>query len=210
MEKKKSDLLLRFDQWSSWCRRLVRKKWERVLAGKATRGWFDVHYLEDYEVRVQSPGVSTQSVMSTVVIRSNLMGHQRTDHGYRKWFRRGERKSAGRTRRPSTFKCTWYLARTPCRHRPHSVPCPFGSFLSDWWRQPDFEDRKRARQKLPSLMAENRNSCMKCAHLSPTPGFFAPFYYCQCLCPYGQRCSDTNDGLFERRVDSVYNVHLHI
>ena len=26
----------------------------------------------------------------------------------------------------------------------------------------------------------------------------------------GQRCSDTNDGLFERRVVSVYNAYLHI
>jgi len=25
------------------------------------------------------------------------------------------------------------LARTPCQHCPHSVPCPFGSFLSDRW-----------------------------------------------------------------------------
>jgi len=38
------------------------------------------------------------------------------------------------------------------------------------------------------------NACTTCAYLSPTPGFFAPFYYNQCLCPYGQRCSDTNDG----------------
>ena len=59
---------------------------------------------------------------------------------------------------------------------------------------PDFEDRKRARQKLPSLMAENGNACTTCAYLSPTPGFLAPFYYCQCLCPFGQRCSNTNDG----------------
>jgi len=43
-------------------------------------------------------------------------------------------------------------------------------------------------------MAENGNACMTCAYLSPTPGFFAPFYYCQCLCPYSQRCSDTKDG----------------
>jgi len=100
------DLLLRFDQWSSWCQRLVRKRWEGVLAAKATCGWFDAHHLED--ARVQSPGVCTQSVMSTVAMRSNLMGRQRTDHGCRKWFRREERKSAGRTRRPSTFKCTWY------------------------------------------------------------------------------------------------------
>ena len=31
-----------------------------------------------------------------------------------------------------------------------------------------------------------------------------------CLFPYGQRCSDTNDGLFERRVVSVCNTYLHI
>jgi len=59
-------------------------------------------------------------------------------------------------------------------------------------------------------MAENGNVCTTCAYLSPTPGFFAPFYSCQCLCPYGQRCSDTNDGSFERRVVSAYNVYLHI
>ena len=59
-------------------------------------------------------------------------------------------------------------------------------------------------------MAENGNACTTCAYLSPTPGFFALFYYGQCLYPYGQRCLDTNDGLFERRVVSVYNVYLHI
>jgi len=59
-------------------------------------------------------------------------------------------------------------------------------------------------------MSENGNAFTTCAYLSQTPGFFTPFYYCQCLCPYGQRCSDTNDGLFERRVVSVYNVYLHI
>ena len=53
-----------------------------LLAAKATRGWFDANHLED--ARVQSPGVCTQSVMSTVVIRSNLMGCQRTEHGYMK------------------------------------------------------------------------------------------------------------------------------
>jgi len=58
-------------------------------------------------------------------------------------------------------------------------------------------------------MTENGNTCTTCAYLSPTPGFFAPFYY-QCLYPYVQRCSDTNDGLFEQRVVSVYNVYLHI
>jgi len=138
------------------------------------------------------------------------MGCQRTDFGCTKWWRRGDRKSAGRTRRPSTFECTWYS----CTHTVSAVStgmsCPFGSFLSDRWRQPDFEDRKRARQKLPSLMTENGNACTTCAYLSPTPGFFSPLCYCQCLCPYGQRCSDTNDGLFERRVVSVYNVYLHI
>jgi len=61
-------------------------------------------------------------------------------------------------------------------------------------KSPDFEDRKQDWQKLPSLMEENGNACMTCTYLSPTPGFFAPFYYCQCLCPYGQRCSNTNDG----------------
>jgi len=70
--------------------------------------------------------------------------------------------------------------------------------------------RKWARQKLPSLMAKNGNACTTCAYLSPTPGFFATFYYYQCLCPYGQRCSDTNDVLFERRVVPAYNVYLHI
>jgi len=101
------------------------------------------------------------------------------------------------------------LARIRCWQCPHGMPCPFRSFPSDCWHQPDFEDRKRARKKLPSLMAENGNACTTCAYLSPTPGFFAPFYYCQCFCPYGQR-SDTNDGSFERRVVSVYNVYLHI
>jgi len=74
-----------------------------------------LHHLGD--VRVQSLGVCTQSVMSTVVIRSNLMGCQRTDHGCTKWCRRGDRKSACRTRRPSTFECTWYS----CTHTVSAV-----------------------------------------------------------------------------------------
>ena len=82
--------------------------------------------------------------------------------------------------------------------------------LLDHSCQTDFEDRKRARQKLPSLMAENGNACMTCAYLNRTPGFCAPFYYWQCLCPYGQCCPDTNDGSFEQRVVSTYNVYLHI
>jgi len=100
------DLPLRFDQWSSWCQHLVRRRWEGVLAIKATRGWINSHHLGD--TRVQPPGVCTQSVMNTIVIRSNLMGCQRTDHGYTKWCWQGDRKSPGRTRRPSTFECTWY------------------------------------------------------------------------------------------------------
>ena len=74
-----------------------------MLAAKTTREWFDTHNLE--VARVQSPGVCTQSVMSTVVICSNLMGCsvETMDAG-----RQGERKSTGRTRRPSTFKCMGY------------------------------------------------------------------------------------------------------
>ena len=56
----------------------VRKRWEGVLAAKVNRGWIDLHHLRD--VRVQAPGVCAQSVMSTVAIRSDLMGCQRTDH----------------------------------------------------------------------------------------------------------------------------------
>ena len=59
-------------------------------------------------------------------------------------------------------------------------------------------------------MAEKENAYTTCAYLSPTPGFFAPFYYLQCLCPYGQRFSNTNDGSFERSVVSAYNAYLHI
>jgi len=104
----KSCLLQRFAPSfrSSWWQRPVRKRWEGVLAPKATRGWIDSHQLGD--ARVQSPRVCTQSVMSTVVIRSNLMGCQHTDHGCTKWCRRGDRKSASRTQMPSTFECTWY------------------------------------------------------------------------------------------------------
>jgi len=56
--------------------------------------------------------------MNTVVIRSNLMGCQRTDHGCTKWCRRGDRKSVGRTRRPSTFEYMWYS----CPHTVSKVP----------------------------------------------------------------------------------------
>jgi len=59
-------------------------------------------------------------------------------------------------------------------------------------------------------MAENGNAYTTCAYLSSTPGFFVPFYYYQCLCPYGQRYLNTNDGSFERRVVPAYNVYLHI
>ena len=109
---RKSCLLQRFcffvsinDHHDDRSRRLVRKRWEGVFA---TREWIDSHHLGD--VRVQSPGVCTQSVMSTVNIRSNLMGCQRTDHGCTKWCRRGDRKSADRTRRSLTFEYTWYYS----------------------------------------------------------------------------------------------------
>ena len=72
------------------------------------------------------------------------------------------------------------LARTPCRHCPHSVPCPFESGRR---RRGGFEDRKAARQGLPSLMAENGNACTTYAYCGPTPGFSAPFHHGQCLCP---------------------------
>jgi len=74
------------------------------------------------------------------------------------------------------------------------------------------EEEPTSDEKLPSLMSENGNTCTTCVYLSPTPGFSVPFYYCQCLYPYinGQRCSDTYDGLFERRVVSVYNTYLYI
>jgi len=52
-----------------------------VFAGQATRGWFDVHRIEC--ARAQSPGVCTQSVMSTAHIRSDLIGRRQTDHGNR-------------------------------------------------------------------------------------------------------------------------------
>ena len=51
----------------SHTRHLVRKRWEGVLTAKVTRGWIDSHHLGD--VRVQAPGVCTQSVMSTVDIQ---------------------------------------------------------------------------------------------------------------------------------------------
>ena len=65
--------------------------------------------------------------------------------------------------------------------------------------------RKRARQKLPSLMTENGNACTTCAHLSPTPGFFAPFYYCQCLMVSAvqiQMMDCLNEGW------SLYTMHI--
>ena len=165
-----------------------------MLAAKATRRCIDSHHLVD--ARVQSPGVCTQSVMSTVVIRSNLMGCQtmdaRSDVDEETENQRAELGGHQHLNARGTLACT------RCRQCPHGVPCPLGSFLSD-----DSEDRKRARQKLPSLMAENGNAYTTCAYLSPTPGFFAPFYYCQCLCPYGQRCSDTNDG----RLNKGWSLH---
>ena len=176
-----------------------------MLAAKVNRGWIFLHHLGD--VRVEAPGVCTQSVMSTVVIRSNLMGCQRTDEVM---STRRQKISGQNSEAINILNARGILARTRCRQCQHGVPCPFGSFLSDRKRQPDFEDRKRARQKPPSLMTENGNACTTCTYLSPTPDFFVPFYYSQCLCPYGQRCSDTNDALFERRVVSVYNAYLHI
>jgi len=120
-----------------------------------------------------------------------------------KWCRRVDRKSAGRTRRPSTFKCTWYS----CTHTMSALftqrALPFQIISVRLMTPPDFEDRKWVWQKLPALMAENWNACTTCAYLNPTPGFFAPFYYCQFLYPYGQRCSDTNDG----RLNEGWSLH---
>ena len=39
---------------------------------------------------------------------------------------------------------------------------------------------------------------------------FLHFLFLPVSLPYGQRCSNTNNGSFERRVVSVYNVYLHI
>jgi len=91
------------------------------------------------------------------------------------------------------------LARTPCQYCPHSVPCPFRSFLSDLWRHLILRIGDRPDRNYPRC----GNACTTCACLSPTPGFFNPFYYCQCLCPYGQRCSDTNDG----RLNEGWSLH---
>jgi len=107
---------------------------------------------------------------------SNLMGCQRTDHGCTKGCQQVDRNQRAKLGGHQHLNARGILARTQCWQCPHGVPCPFGSFLSDQWHQPDFEDHKRARQKLPLLMAENGNACMTCAYLIPTPGFFAPFF----------------------------------
>jgi len=120
-----------------------------------------------------------------------------------KWCRRGDRKSAGRTRRSSTFKCKCYFRMHTMMALSTQRALPFRIIPVRPMTPPDSEDRKRARQKLPSPMAENWNACTTCAYLSPTPDFFAPFYCCQCLCPYGQCCSDTNDG----RLNEGWSLH---
>ena len=79
------------------------RRWEGVLAGQATRGWFDMHHIEC--ARVQSPGVCTQSMMSTVYIRSDLTGRRQTDHGCR--YR--DRISPDRTCWSSTCECYCYI-----------------------------------------------------------------------------------------------------
>ena len=100
------------------------RRWEGVLAGQATRGWFDVHRIEC--TRVQSPGVYLQSVMSTVYIRSDLIGRWQTDHGCRG---HGDRISQDRTCKSSTCECMGYYA-----NRVSTVPEAFlrpFKFLSD-------------------------------------------------------------------------------
>jgi len=113
----------------------------------------------------------------------------------------------GRTRRSSTFECTWYSCTHTVLALSTQRALPFRIIPVRLMTPLDFEDRKRTRQELPSLMAENGNACTTCTYLSPTPDFFAPFYYCQCLCPYGQRCSDTNDGRLNEGW-SLYTMYI--
>ena len=60
------------------------KRWEGVVEDQATLQEFDLHHLQG--ARVQSSGICTQSVMSTVAIPSNLTGPCRTKNECRKWF----------------------------------------------------------------------------------------------------------------------------
>jgi len=73
---------------------------------------------------------------------------------------------------------------------------------------PKRQSRWRLQECMVAIQAATHNMCM-CISQSNS-SLLCSILYCQCLCPYGQRCSDANDGLFERRVVSVYNVYLHI
>jgi len=164
--------------------------------------------MDRFNARVQSPGVCTQSVMSTVVIRSNLISCQRTDHGCTKWCRRGDRKSAGRTGRPITFECKWYS----CTHTVLAVSTRRA--LSFWIIpvRPMTPTWFWGSQTGPTetTLADGRE--WKCMH-DMCISHSNYWLLCSILflsVSYGQRCLNTNDGSFERRVVSEYNVYLHI
>jgi len=50
----------------------------------------------------------------------------------------------------------------------------------------------------------------QCTHKKSPPACTPTRVHSSVPCPYGQHCSDTNDGSFERRVVLAYNVYLHM
>ena len=69
--------------------------------------------------------------MSTVAIRSNLMGCQRTDHGSDATVDEETENQRAELGGHQLLNTRAIFARTRYRQCAHGVPCPFGSFLSD-------------------------------------------------------------------------------
>jgi len=137
-------------------RRLGHKRWEGVLAAKATRRCFDAHHLE--VARVQSPGVCTQSVMSTVAIRSNLMGGRRADQGFRRWF---QTKTKNISRQNSETINVWMHEVFLHAHRVGTVHTSCLA-LSNW-----ADDRAQIWPILKQNTNAQRISFLYCAQLWP-------------------------------------------
>ena len=166
------------------------RRWEGVLAAQATCKWFDVHCLEC--ARVQSPGVCTQSMMSTAYICSDLIGRQQTDHGCRG---HGDRISQDTTCRSLTCECMGYVctqtvwALSPRHSFVLSNSCLVPTALRQFWGSKSGDHRNNPRC-WQTMETHSQYMHISVQLLVSLLNFILHPY----LWPCAQRYSNTNDG----------------